>query len=207
MAEGDVAESRAGKDCWHSPAPASDYLMGEEACLGTIDGHHDVADEEIRLRDGGVLLLVLRNLKEIEYGWWSLHTEQSAHDARESAQRPLREDVGTHLYAVGEEPEICCSEDESDAENVAQSVAAKDGKQLYGVETDHDKRDEDRQKTPPRDERVVADDENQRSHRCQYARQCRRLTVGRHDVGQYGHDEYAESETCGALYEGGTHGE
>ena len=87
----------------------------EESVICPCYGHHDVAHEEIGLRDGKVMLLVFLGIHEVEHCRRPLHTEESSHQSAQCSCCNLHRQRCLYLDALAEEGEVDAHNDQCNA--------------------------------------------------------------------------------------------
>lgn len=88
---------------------------GEETIVGSCQCHHQIACQEIGLRHRQIAILVWLRTDEIEYGWWSLHSEESSHQSAQCSCRNLHRQRCLYLDALAEEGEVDAHNDQCNA--------------------------------------------------------------------------------------------
>lgn len=106
---------------------------GEESVVCPRHGHHQVANEEVGLRLGEIMVLVGFGIHEIQHRRRSLHAEESAHQSAQSAGCDLQRLGRLYLYALAEKGEVYAHDDKRDAEQDVQYAVFHAFEHEYGT--------------------------------------------------------------------------
>ena len=114
VAEGPAAGEGAEEDSAEGVEVGGADYGGHEAVICADKGHNGVADEEVGLGHGHVMVFVGLGGYEVEDGRGTLHAEEAAHDAAEGAGTDLGGECRAYVLAdpVLEEAEIEAGDDE-----------------------------------------------------------------------------------------------
>ena len=177
---------------------------GEETIVGSCQCHHQIACQEIGLRHRQIAILVWLRTDEIEYGWGTLHSEESSHQSAQCSCRNLHGQRSLHLDALAEEGEVDAHDDQRNTEQYVQYVIFHPLEHEDGSDGNDDEGEQNGQQPPPGDVLVFLNNDDQGGGHRQNAREGCCLTEGRHDRGEHRHDEDAKTEASGALYKTGS---
>ena len=206
VAEGPAAGEGAEEDSAEGVEVGGADCRGYEAVMGADEGHHGVADEEVGLGHGHVVVFVGLGGYEVEDGRRALHAEEAAHDAAEGAGTDLGGECRAYILTdlVLEEAEIEADEDKKDSQYDSHGAAFYPGEETDGDGGDDDECQEYGQEPFQCD--VLAESGHYRygGGQGKEAGQGGRFAVGGHEEGEGRHDEYAEPEAGCALYETGS---
>lgn len=206
VAEGPAAGEGAEEDSAEGVEVGGADCGGDEAVICADKGHHGVADEEVGLGHGHVVVFVGLGGYEVEDGRRALHAEEAAHDAAEGACSDLGGECRTYVLAdpVLEEAEIEADDNQKHSQHDSHGAAFYPGEETDGDGGDDDEGQQYGQETLQGD--VLAESGHYRygGGECKEAGQGCRFAVGGHEEGEGRHDEYAEPEAGRALYETGS---
>ena len=87
------SQTGADNNPTQSEAIIRQYGCSQETIVGSDNGHHHVANQEIGLRHCHIVLLGGLRLDEVKHGRWALHPEEASH---QPTQRSC-----SNLYAFG----------------------------------------------------------------------------------------------------------
>ena len=206
VAEGPAAGEGAEEDSAEGVEVGGADCRGHETVICADEGHHGVADEEVGLGHGHVMVFVGLGGYEVEDGRRTLHAEEAAHDAAEGAGTDLGGECRAYVLPdlVLEEAEIEADEDKKDSQYDSHGAAFYPGEEADGDGGDDDEGQQYGQETLQGD--VLAES----GHYCNGGGECKeagqgcRFAVGWHEEGEGRHYEYAEPEAGRALYETGS---
>ena len=206
VAEGPAAGEGAEEDSAEGVEVGGADCRGHEAVICADQGHHSVADEEVGLGHGHVVVFVGLGGYEVEDGRRALHAEDASHDAAEGAGSDLGGECRAYILTdlVLEEAEIEADEDQEHSQHDSHGAAFYPGEEADGDGGDDDECQQYGQETLHGD--VLAES----GHYCNGGGECKeagqggRFAVGGHEEGEGRHYEYAEPEAGRALYETGS---
>lgn len=140
MAEGPAAGEGAEEDSAEGVEVGGADCGGDETVMGADEGHHGVADEEVGLGHGHVVVFVGLGGYEVEDGRGTLHAEETAHDAAEGAGSDLGGECRAYILAdpVLEEAEIEADDNQKHSQHDSHGAAFYPGEQADGDGGDDD---------------------------------------------------------------------
>ena len=140
VAEGPAAGEGAEEDSAEGVEVGCADCRGHETVICTDQAHHGVADEEVGLGHGHVVVFVGLGGYEVEDGRGALHAEETSHDAAEGAGTDLGGECRAYVLAdpVLEEAEIEAGEDEYASQHKTHGAAFYSGEQADGDGGDDD---------------------------------------------------------------------
>ena len=116
---------------------------GEKPGMGTKKGHKKIADQEVTLRHGHILLLAPGGGNKIEHSGWTLHAEESAHQTGKGAETELYEERGAYLYPATETEEPYARHYEHHAKHPLEKGFGSESHRHYGKARDCKEGEED----------------------------------------------------------------
>ena len=140
VAEGPAAGEGAEEDSAEGVEVGGADCGGDEAVICADEGHHGVADEEVGLGHGHVVVFVGLGGYEVEDCRGTLHAEETAHDAAEGAGSDLGGECRAYILAdpVFEEAEIEADEDKKDSQHDSHCPPFYPGEEADGDGGDDD---------------------------------------------------------------------
>lgn len=134
MAEGPAAGEGAEEDSAEGVEVGGADCRGHETVICADEGHHGVADEEVGLGHGHVVVFVGLGGYEVEDCRRTLHAEEATHDAAEGAGSDLGGECRAYILTdpVLEEAEIEAGKEEYASQHKTHGAAFYPGEQADG---------------------------------------------------------------------------